>query len=77
MKLYVDMDGVLVDFEGGVKKHFNNPEKCYDFIKKIGVNEFWSKVSSIDNFWEDLEPNVDNVFLVKINGWTNIQDVMV
>lgn len=61
MKLYVDMDGVLVDFEGGVKKHFNNTEKCCDFIKKIGVNEFWSKVSSIDNFWEDLEPNVDNV----------------
>lgn len=61
MKLYVDMDGVLVDFEGGVKKHFNNSEKCSDYIKKIGKNEFWKKVSSIDNFWEDLEPNEENI----------------
>jgi hypothetical protein len=57
IQLYVDMDGVLVDLDGGFKKITTMTPKEYS--KKNGKNAFWDVVEKNPNFWLDLPPLPD------------------
>lgn len=60
-KIYIDMDGVLVDFNGGVK------ELCGIEPQAQGIkhrsqskdDEMWSKIHEIDHFYSKLKPLLD------------------
>lgn len=49
MKLFIDLDGVLCDFESRVFKIFGKPPK------EISPKVMWHKLASIDNFYGDLD----------------------
>lgn len=60
-KLFVDMDGVLVDFNGGVAKEFgidlsHNYNWHFNYKEMFGLtrDEFWKSLSN--DFWANLEP---------------------
>ena len=51
MTIYFDMDGVLADFQGYLRKHHTNlPEDLFS----IPDPEFWKLVKEIPDFWENL-----------------------
>lgn len=52
-KIYIDMDGVLVDFENGIKDIIPTFGKL---TKSLDSNEMWKAVEKKKNFWETLEP---------------------
>lgn len=66
-KVLLDMDGVIVDFLGGVCKYFNFPERLFysrypkgefhGLISALGITkkELWKRTNNV-NFWENLEP---------------------
>lgn len=53
-KLYVDMDGVLVDFIGGFKKITNMHIEHYAYV--YGWDEAWKRIRDVDEerFWKEL-----------------------
>lgn len=60
-KLFIDMDGVLSDFDTGAKNmfnfetnHFNVSSHLLDEDKKLIKKNFWSKVRENTHFWTDL-----------------------
>jgi len=67
IQLYVDMDGVLVDLDGGFKKITTMTPKEYS--KKNGKNAFWDVVEKNPNFWLNLDPLPDAKIL-----WDFIKD---
>ena len=52
---YVDMDGVLVDMDGGFK-NISGGLLPKDYEAKNGKNSFWKLINKYPNFWIDLEP---------------------
>jgi len=52
-KIWVDMDGVLVDFEKGFKKLTGIAPKDYE--EKYSTEKFWSIIDNEPNFWVNLE----------------------
>jgi len=68
MKILLDIDGVLADFNGGVARLFGlTPEELLSRIKPgewslegpLGVTtkEFWKKIGEAgEDFWDNLEP---------------------
>ena len=64
--IFLDMDGVLVDFMTGALKLFDRvdlledwPEGCESVYKALGIlsSEFWDKVHNEGpDFWANLEP---------------------
>lgn len=48
IRLFVDLDGVLVDFESGVKSIFGK------YPDELSSKEMWSKLSGVDNFFSTL-----------------------
>ena len=60
--IYLDMDGVLVDFVGGVLRHFNISLdeqaniKSWDFFQQFGIAEqdFWNNIAASSGFWQRL-----------------------
>lgn len=50
--LFVDMDGVLVDFYGGVKNEFPN----FDQYERVRQREITSQLSGRSGFFTSLEP---------------------
>lgn len=64
-KIYVDMDGVLCDFEGQCHKMFpesSEYETVKEWSKKIGGNKFWKLIRSTEGrFWSEMEPTTENI----------------
>lgn len=50
MKLFVDLDGVLCDFEKGVRNLFGGKGP-----KEIPLKEMWKRLSFADNFYANLD----------------------
>jgi len=67
-QFYCDMDGVLVDMDGGFKK-ISGGLLPKDYEAKNGKNSFWKIVNQHPNFWIELEPLPDAKVL-----WDYIKD---
>lgn len=67
-QFYCDMDGVLVDMDGGFKK-ISGGLLPKEYEEKNGKNSFWTIVNKHPNFWIDLEPLPDSKVL-----WDYIKD---
>ena len=67
-QFYCDMDGVLVDMDGGFKK-ISGGLLPREYEAKHGKNSFWKVVNSNPNFWIELDPLPDAVIL-----WDFIRD---
>ena len=57
--IYLDMDGVLVDFCGAVAQLFERPDYVpveFDFLSELAGSEaaFWKRVDATPHFWENL-----------------------
>lgn len=73
MKLFLDMDGVIVNFLGGASKAHNRPLP-YDIEENRGIwetetlwgisaEDFWAPINADRNFWANLEktPEADEI----------------
>lgn len=67
-QFYCDMDGVLVDMNGGFKK-ISGGLLPKEYEAKNGKNSFWKIVNQHPNFWIELEPLPDAKVL-----WSYIKD---
>lgn len=67
-QFYCDMDGVLVDMDGGFKK-ISGGMLPKEYEAKNGKNSFWKIVNRYPNFWIELEPLPDAKIL-----WDYIKD---
>ncbi|WP_265563780.1 5' nucleotidase, NT5C type [Sphingomicrobium arenosum] len=52
--LFLDCDGVLADFDGGVKKLTGMD--AHAFQKKVGVGGFWKTLARAEDFYANLDP---------------------
>ena len=52
--LYLDCDGVLADFDGGVERLTGLSSHAYQ--KKVGIGGFWKTLARTDAFYTSLEP---------------------
>jgi hypothetical protein len=59
-KLYVDMDGVLCDFDGQCRRHFGDDllptETVREWKNRIGGNQFWKRIRECKGFWSTMDP---------------------
>ncbi len=57
-KIYFDMDGVLADFNRGVRElcHFEPVDQNSKESSEEKDNEMWSKVREVEHFYDKLEP---------------------
>lgn len=76
-KLYIDMDGVLCDFEGKCRLAFGDledSESLAQYRARIGGNQFWRQIRASDGeFWETMEPIEKEVPVVEI--WNRLKAV--
>lgn len=68
VQFYCDMDGVLVDMDGGFKK-ISGGLLPKEYEAKNGKGAFWKIIGQHPNFWIDLEPTPDAKVL-----WDFIKD---
>lgn len=52
MNIYVDLDGVLADFDGYFKQTFNLSPREYE--DEFGSEDFWHQINQIDDFFFNL-----------------------
>ena len=75
--IYLDMDGVLVDFIGGICRLFGwKREELYErwpigefnIAPILGVtdDEFWHRIEQCPDFWLNLEPTPDYLEIISI-----------
>jgi 8-oxo-dGTP pyrophosphatase MutT (NUDIX family)/5'(3')-deoxyribonucleotidase len=57
-KIFLDMDGVIADFDKGVADTFG--ESADTVISSLGNMNFWKQVNDLDHFWLHLEPMPDS-----------------
>lgn len=57
-KIYLDLDGVLVNFQKGIQEHTNDPDITFG-----GVQEAFKTMHGNYDFWANLEP---------LKGWDDI-----
>jgi 5'(3')-deoxyribonucleotidase len=51
-QLYLDCDGVLADFDAGVRKLLGMPPQ--EFVEKRGMGTFWKKLATAPDFYASL-----------------------
>jgi hypothetical protein len=66
MNLFVDMDGVLCDFDSQIRTVFKDRiepnEDVRMFKERIGSNQFWKGIRERgESFWATMEPNDENI----------------
>ncbi len=63
IKIYFDMDGVLVDFNGGVEKMCGiTPQpQGIKHRSQTKENEMWDAIRNVDHFYSKLEPIEDGL----------------
>lgn len=81
MKILIDMDGVLVDFVGGVENVLGKPKTnaYYDIHKwySMSANKFWKTIDTHE-FWANLEWYAHaKVFYHKILNLNDNKDVYI
>lgn len=64
-KVFVDLDGVLVDFEAGIRRLFPNIKSSSD----IPTKQLWPRVASVPNFFTNLQWTNDGQLL-----WNTLLD---
>lgn len=52
-QLFLDLDGVLADFEGGAQRLLGQPAKAYQ--ERHGSGGFWKKLATAPDFYGSLE----------------------
>jgi hypothetical protein len=52
MRIYLDLDGVLADFEHGCQGLLGMPSR--EFEQQHGPTEFWCRLAEADDFYSDL-----------------------
>ena len=60
--LYVDLDGVLVDFENGFREYFGKPSNAFN------DDDLWRNIGQLPNFFYNLDWKPDGLKL-----WANIK----
>jgi hypothetical protein len=78
-KLYVDMDGVLCDFDGQCRRQFEGSEEedlqpketISEWKTRIGSNQFWKRIRETEGFWSTMEPNEPEIVQV----WTRMSSM--
>jgi len=69
-KIYLDMDGVLIDFVGGALKVHNLTDRnifIKDYFGGMGREKFWSAINKAGvDFWANLEKTPEADELVKV-----------
>lgn len=69
-KIFLDLDGVLTDFVGGIQRYFGSPLIPYpegvwnfvpDYARRLGITEeaFWGELTQ--DFWANLEWTADGI----------------
>jgi 5'(3')-deoxyribonucleotidase len=57
MKIFVDLDGVLVNFDGGFEEAFGqSPKRTF---AELGDDYTWHLIDQIPNFWLEMDPMPD------------------
>ncbi|MEO8067600.1 MAG: hypothetical protein ABI599_07910 [Flavobacteriales bacterium] len=56
-QLFLDLDGVLADFEGGAEVLLELPAK--EFQERYGQGAFWKKLATAPDFYGSLQPLPD------------------
>lgn len=64
-KLYFDMDGVIVDFMGGVEELCGIPAKDQSFASVHQDDAMWEKIKEVEHFYYKLKPIPGMVEFVK------------
>ena len=57
-QIYIDLDGVLADFESGVAGYKESDTVMWNFVNSIGPS-FWENLSFLENgkeLWEHIKP---------------------
>lgn len=77
IQFYCDMDGVLVDMDGGFKK-ISDGLLPKEYEKLNGRNSFWKIVNKHPTFWIDLEPlpGASDLWKYIKNNFTSIPPVI-
>ena len=65
MKIYFDLDGVLVDFDGGVRRLCKIEPVNLEKHTREEDDAMWDKVREVPHFYDLLEPNEEVVELFR------------
>ncbi len=79
-KIYFDMDGVLADFERGVKElcHMDPPNQNDKDKNPKADDEMWTRIKEVDHFYDKLElmPDAKEMFDLVYNKYQDRCEIL-